>query len=564
MAPSNVVIPFNYRAPDPFTVPTTEARKTVVFTGSLEFLNDQLPPKFFPREALHIDAVTLEEIMANISDENNSRGRTKIQWRTYKASGANWTTDTTFDNPKKDGSNLIGQSLEVFALIVDQIQTEIETLVADADFPDDLGRLFGRILANNTTIGKGKRFNDVTKLPSSFILDTKAGKQTIDPLAEAQSGDWPFDAELIGKMVPVLGVRTTDPDVQQVNISTIGGSNSKIQVTDPNFPQSPYGDDAAGVPGVDVDMTAANRTVFNRINTTGIGAGREDPDMGYGFYAGHALMIEQLRYQPPQVETFPFTKAVIDYASNLFSTTTPNLPWVLSLPVETQIVQNWGLWLIKGNVGVTAGGAFLRAYNNPSAQAGAATQCPFAVFFPPAEVNCSCFTADEAYFLWVSNEQPLVWNDLFLTQIGRGIPKSFGRNTRMKVDVELTGQSSPGAEFRVGVRTSRISNVQSQPFLSIISTKAGTGLDVNIMDRLSELTLYTPGGTDALLAIQISVSTQDSASATCATEAGPFGQFVPESCLNIVSCSAGDFRATVKRLRIEDPALVGDPVSAYQ
>lgn len=134
----------------------------------------------------------------------------------------------------------------------------------------------------------------------------------------------------------------------------------------------------------------------------------------------------------------------------------------------------------------------------------------------------------------------------------------------MIVEVSLAGASSPGARFSVGIRTERISNIQQQPFTTIMTSTTGGTLNVNIMDELASRVSYTPGGTDAILAIIISVATSDSKSAQCDTENGPTGTFVPESCQSVVSCTAGDFSATVRRLRLEDPALVGDPVAAYQ
>lgn len=550
----NTVVPFEYSSPDPFVLPATPE------------------PTFIRREALHIDTATLEEIMFNLTEENNLRGNTKILWRTYKTSGDGWTVKDEFDNPKKSGSNLVGQSVEVFPLIVDQIQTEIETLVDDTNFPDSLGSFFGRTLANNTTVYGPGRFNNITKLPIEVTLHTASGTTIVNPLTEAMAGNWPFDASLIGTLVPILGVSATDPTVQNVRISaTVTGT--EIRVTDPNFPQSPYGeqnDNSGDIPGVDVPMSGINNTVYNRVQIKSLPNSDVevlDPDMGYGYLTGHNMMIEQLRYQPPQIETFPNTRAVKDYASNVFSNTTPNLPWVLSLPVETQITQNWGRWLIKGNAGVTAGGAFLRAYQNPSAQAGSNTQCPFAVFFPPQTVNCSCATGDQAYFLWarksIPGELDLVWNAMSVGNSSRGQQKVFGQHTEMVVEVDLVGASSPNARFTVGIRIARISNIQQQPFTTIISTAIGGTIRVNIMDKLASVIPYTPGGVDAILAIFMAVTTQDSQGAECDTANGPTGTFVPESCKDIVSCSAGDFSATVRRIRLEDPPLVGDPVGAY-
>jgi hypothetical protein len=74
---------------------------------------------------------------------------------------------------------------------------------------------------------------------------------------------------------------------------------------------------------------------------------------------------------------------------------------------------------------------------------------------------------------------------------------------------------------------------------------------------------YTVGGSDSILALQILVQTRSNANWTCDAEDGPGGTFLPETCRDIESCSAGDFRAEVDFLRIYEEKLVGDPVSSY-
>jgi hypothetical protein len=469
----NNIKPFDYSSPSPFALPTIQTQEATTFTGALSFLNSLLPVTLLPREGLSYSAQVFEEAMTNITDEFDKRGLTKPQWRSYKAHATKskkYTTKATFENPTAEGLNLRDQPIEVVPLIVQQIQDEIERLIEDPEYPDDLEGYFARIFANNTIINS-RPWDNVNKLSTSAIILTTSGVQTINPQGNASSGVWPFSAELMGRMVSQMGVFTTDPTRQNIGISKTGEAG-KVEVTDPNFPQSPY---ASTPPGTteDFQFTASNRTVFNRINVSnssqGVGAGKVDPDMGYGYVMGVPPMIEQLRFQPPMVENFPFPKAVQDYASAKFSNTTPNLPWVLSLPIERQIQQNWGFWLIKGQAGVVNGRASLRAYNNPSASDGGRGQCPFSVFFPPPVANCSCSTGDSAFFIWHAAGSGFTIDDLNLIQVGSATPRQFGRNTRLQVGATVTGGAAGTgtlqAFFGVGIRTARITNVNLQPLL---------------------------------------------------------------------------------------------------
>jgi len=577
---------FTYSAPNPFALPTTEVRKTTTFTGGLEFLNDRQPQLLIPREGLEYSSALLEEIMANITAEASARENSLPRWRKYKTGADGRFSFTEFTNPSSTGDNLKNEPVEFFALIVRDIQREIERLVNQTGFGDNLASYFARIFANNT-ICNGSMWNTVTKIPSVVSVNSKSGVQTLNLFQRAQSGLWPLTAELVGNVVPVMGVMTTDPTRQNADISQTGEAGL-IEVTDSNFPQSPYGKvTPSGVPGTvpKFKMTATNRTVYNRINrqnsSLGVGKDLEDPDMGYGYLTTVPHAVQQLRFQPPSIETFPNLVGVQDYASNLISNTSANIAWLRSIPVETQVLENWGLWLIKGQAGVTSGGASLKAYNNPSAAAAAVGNCPFSVFFPPPSSNCSCGTGDDAYFIWHATKTGFVWNELNLLQSPRAQPRQFGRHTRLAVQASLSGgaggSQTKEAFFGLGIRTSRISNVNLQPFHYVIAKyvqgspnvstamPADTAFDVPIMDNLHTIlgNEYRVGGLDNILAIQILIFTRSRASWVCDAQDGPNGTFLPPSCFTVETCSAGDFSAAVKNVRLYEPALVGDVVNAY-
>lgn len=590
MAGGNSSVNFRYSAPNPFVLPTIEARSTSNFAGGLEILNAQSPQILIPREGLEFSSSVIEEIMTNITAEALARGNPAPKWRKYKTGSNGNISFTQFTNPSTAGENLKGEPVEFFALLVRDIQQEIEKLVNQLNYGDNLASYLARIFANNT-ICNGAVWNDITKLPSDLRVNvtdgSSGGANLIDPLANAQAGLWPLPALMLGKLVPKMGVPTTDPTHPNAHISTTGDAG-EIEVTDPNFPQSPYGKvSPSGVPGTipKFKMTAANRTVYNRINTRnssqGVGKDLEDPDQGYGYLTtvGHA--IQQLRFQPPSVETFPNPTGVRDYASNLISNTSPNIAWLQSIPVETQTLQNWGFWLIKGQVGVTGGGASLRAYQNPSAATAAAGNCPFSVFFPPTTSNCSCETGDDAYFIWHATKTGFVWDELNLLQSPRAQPRQFGRHTRLAIDVTLNGGAAGSQNresfFGVGIRTSRISNVNLQPFHYVIAQYVdghsniatampnNTGLDIPIMDNLRTIlgNEYHVGGLDNIIAMQILIFTRSSAKWTCAAQDAPGGSFLPASCFTVETCDAGDFSALVRNVRLYEPPIVGDPVGDY-
>lgn len=586
MGSSNSPRNFTYSAPNPFALPTVEARQSTFFVGGLEILNAQSPQVLIPREGLEYSSSVLEEIMANITAEAKERGNSLPKWRRYKTGSDGRLSFKEFTNPSKSGENLKGEPVEFFALLVRDIQGEIEKLVNQLGFGDNLASYLARIFANNT-ICNGSVWNAVTKLPTTININTSDGVQVINLFQKAQSGQWPFTAELLGKVVSIMGVMTTDPKRQNAEIGQ-DGEAGQIEVTDPNFPQSPYGKvTPSGVPGTvpKFKMTEVNRTVYNRVNiensSLGVGKDLEDPDMGYGYLTTAPHAIQQLRFQPPSIETFPNIVGIQDYASNLISNTSPNIAYLQSLPVETQIFENWGFWLIKGQVGVTGGGASLRAFNNPSAAAAAVGNCPYSVFFPPPSSNCSCSTGDDAYFIWHATKTGFIWDELNLIQSARAQPRQFGRHTRLAVDASLSGgaggSQTKEAFFGVGIRTARISNVNLQPFHYVlakyveghpnISTamQADTGLDVPIMDNLHTIlgNEYRVGGLDNILAMQILLFTRSSAKWTCAAQDGPNGSFLPASCFTVETCNAGSFSAVMNSVRLYEPPLVGDPVSAY-
>jgi len=579
-----------YQSPRPFTLPTVENKQQTTFTGALSFLNQFLPVTSLPREDLEYSASVLEEIMTRITDEFKLRNKNSPEWKKYQGQGSTPTFKAiTFTNPNVKGTNLKDQPVEVFPLIIQDIQEKIIELVNDPLVPDTLGAYFARIFANNTTINGSAFWGNIDKLPSLITINSKDGStKTVSPLSRAQQGKWPLQVSDIEDVVSVIGVHATDITKRNANISTTGEAG-KIEVTDPNFPQSPYGTSPSGVPGTGgIKMTNDNLTVWNRINISdssqGVGADKVDKDMGYTYLAHIGHTIEQVRYQPPSIETFPTDIPIRQYASNSFSNTTPNLPWVLSLPIETQVgPENWGSWLIKGNVGIENNQAFIRAFNNPSAAEGAAGQCPFSVFFPPPVANCACNTSDSAYFIWYAQDSGFTWNELSLFQTGRAQRRFFGRNTRMRITATITGSAGIGdtsiGVFLVGVRTSRVSNVNLQPFHNIIAVDIGdpsnqsapvggsTSLDINIMEQLNKILgsgVYDIGGLDSIEAIKIEVLTRGSATWLCDAEDGPGGRFLPEYCRSIKTCTAGDMTARVSSLEIFEPNLVGDPISAYK
>jgi hypothetical protein len=271
--------------------------------------------------------------------------------------------------------------------------------------------------------------------------------------------------------------------------------------------------------------------------------------------------------------------AVRQYASNLFSNNTPNLAWVQSLPVESQILQNWGFWLIKGNVGVVNGSAFIRAFRTPSAAVGEQAQCPFSVFFPPPTANCGCTTGDSAYFIWHAQNSGFTWNELALFQGNRAKSRFFGRNTRLRVNATITGGPESGdvriGFFGVGIRTTRVSSVNLQPFHYVVRRNTGnvklepalpdTTLDINIMEEMNRILggAYLIGGLDSIEAIQLLVQLSATANWTCDAEDIEGGRVLPSSCFSVKTCKAGDMRATISSLEIYEPALVGDPVALY-
>lgn len=570
----------NYSRPNPFTLPVVEERRdTSGFFGSL--FGNLLPPILIPREGLELSSKVIEEIMLRITQEYQKHGLTPPQWKRYFVQANGNVTSEVF-NPTLDGANIAQMPMEFFPKIVEDIQVAIDALLEDDNVPDSRGSYLARIFANNTTLVL--TWDNFNKLPASLkINSSNGGQETILPQNLAAAGEWPFSVSTVQKIVNVKGVSSTEPSVQNVDISQ---SRGDIEVTDPNFPQSPYGNvTPSGVPGTKgIKMRSSDLTVWDRRNVSnssqGVGAGQEDPDMGYGYIYSVPHIIHQLRYQPPSIETFPNNIAVQQYASNLFSNQTPNLPWVLSLPVETQIAQNLGFWLIKGNVGVQGNAAFIRAFNNPSAAAGAAGQCPFSVFFPPPTANCACGTGDSAYFIWHSSSSGFTWNQLALFQSAKATPRFIGRNTRMRLTGTTSGDAGSGDTtigfVGVGIRTARISNVNLQPFHYVIRTNVGsaklnpnlpnTGFNVNIMEEMNRIHgagVYDIGGLDAIEAIQILVQTSSSANWTCDTEDGPGGSFLPASCFSVKTCSAGDLSLSASSLDIYEPNLVGDPVSAY-
>jgi hypothetical protein len=210
---------------------------------------------------------------------------------------------------------------------------------------------------------------------------------------------------------------------------------------------------------------------------------------------------------------------------------------------------------------------------------GEQAQCPFSVFFPPPTANCGCTTGDSAYFIWHAQNSGFTWNELALFQGNRAKSRFFGRNTRLRVNATITGGPESGdvriGFFGVGIRTTRVSSVNLQPFHYVVRRNTGnvklepalpdTTLDINIMEEMNRILggAYLIGGLDSIEAIQLLVQLSATANWTCDAEDIEGGRVLPSSCFSVKTCKAGDMRATISSLEIYEPALVGDPVALY-
>jgi hypothetical protein len=546
----------SYNKPRPFTVPVIWERQGALGIFSRSTL--------IPRETLHYSASALEEIMVRIDEEYTRRELSKPTWKAYNKTNSNGSLDFDSFGARTNGNNLQNVPVKFFPQIIEDIQDAIDTLIADTRIPDSRAAFLARVFANNTGVPHDG-YTSVSKLKDNIL--TLNG--TLSPLTLAQAGSWPFTSGYI------LGAKTfkgigAEGD-RRVQLGPGG-----IETTDTNYPLPEWGGTIGNAAGFDEPFKSTNRPNFSRINATntslGVGAGKTDYDQGYGYFGHLPHVVQMVRWQPPIVEWFPSNRNPRDFVENVFSRTTPNLNWVLGQPTETLIQQNWGFWLVKGYVGVQDNKALIRAYHNPRAQSGSISQCPFSVFFPPPETECSCGWGESAYFIWFSNTSSFAWNSLSLFQSAgeRAAPKKFGPKTKLKVKIDGTtsgGSSVSLQRFMVGVRTARISSVNLQPFNYVISQPmpfTGT-LSVNLQEKLNEILgeQYPVGGTDQIDALILLVESRSQATWTCQAVDEGQGSFIPSSCLNLVQCTLPDVQVLVDYVHLDEESIQGDPVDDY-
>lgn len=521
------------------------------------------PYDLIPRETLHYSAEALEEIMIAINAEYSSRLMTAPTWKRYKSS----TSDYTRFTPKSDGRTLSTVSVAWFPQYVQDIQDAIDALLEDTSIPDSRANYLARIFCNNTIASIGT-YKSGMQLKDG--ISTPAG--VINPLTDAQNGEWPFTREDLINAIPFKGVGFDKN--QRINVNTGVGS---IETRTGDFPVSEIGTtDADGnIGGIDVPMTASNRpTRGSRTQladtSLGVGEGQPEYDQGYAYLSHVALAVQQLRWQPPQVEFWPNDVAVRDYVSNQYSNTTPALSWFLGQPTETIFGENWGYWLIKGRSGVQNGQALLRIYENPTAAAGSAGQCPFSLWYPPLVINCSCGWTENASFIWYT--PGFRWDGVNWPQTSRGTQKQFGPNTHLKTNI-TSSQADAGANvtskrFSIRVRTARIGDVNNQIFVPIIDVEVPHNgeISVNIQQKLHEYygAQYPIGETDAILAMQILLQAYTSAGWTVDAEFAPGGLRVPAGASTQQLCTIPDITVAVDYVSLDEVEIVGDPVSSYR
>lgn len=563
-----------YSKPTPFVTPAIR----LVDNGVLE------PVSQIPRETLLYSSKALEEIMFYLNEELGLRlgDAGKIRWRKYtRVAGA--TIEFEEFTPQTNGANLRSATLKFFPQYVQDIKNVINRLINDSNVPDTLGEYLTRIFANHTAAGTSSSWKASTKIKDAIkiinfdsITDVGSRLTTIDPLTNIRNATWPFDNNYISQVVPIIGV-TPEGTLQVVD------GPQGIESKDPNWPASVIGaGTTSGVAGFDVNMTRNNRPFrdaqgnpISRVHAVdtsqGVGQGEIDEDQGYTHLAHFPHVVEMLRYQPPKVEWFPRPEAVRDYVSPLSSNTTPNLPWVLAQPVIKGINQNWGDWLVKGNVGFVGTAAQIKALQNEQGDVAVTGQCPFSVFFPPPETTCSCSWTDNAYIIWFSNAETFIWEQKFHEQFGRGDPIPFGPNTVLRCNFstnanaqELTGGvAGKQSSFSIGIRTQRIGSVNLQPFHRIFGPN---DTEVNIQDALEGVSglTYNKGGTDLITAIIIEVQSRDIRTKVVQVQDGPTGSFVPAGSAPV--CELDTITATINNISIAEPVIgeEQDPVDDFQ
>lgn len=552
-----------YSYPRPFVLPT-EWPKDIGFGFFFELID---------RDCLYYSAKTMEEIMAEIATEFARRGWSKPEWKIYKSSSADYDT---FTNPNKNGSHLNNVAVKWFPQYIADIQAEIDILLADVRVPDSRAALMARLFCNNIGVQQNS-YTNVTKLKDGIY--TPNG--TLYPLTRAKAGLWPFTDTYVEECKTWLGI--TSRGAARV-VRDTDGTKAAIRTTDPNWPKSVIGQasgSSSHIDGIDIPMSYSRRpdfSLFPRRESNG----KTDYDEGYGYLAHVPHVVQQVRYQPPMVEWFPKNYPVRHYVSRLYSSTTPNLNWVLAQPITQQVQENWGYWLIQGYTGFS-NGAVLRYYNDPSTASAELGQCPYSLFYPPPTASCSCKGSSTASLIWWAREYPLFrWDEKYYTQNELGSMKPFSKHCKLKikwnksgpgggtnVDKEsfimyiITGQTGIGGGwvklFNIDPTTLSLNEGPSS-YITITSSM----ITVDLQDRLKAVTgWYKTTGTDSIMAIWIAWQAETLAQWQCAAVYTKRGRDLPASCMTQQICAMPDSTNTISYIHLDEEVINGDPVSDY-
>ena len=601
---------YTYAFPHPFTSPVIEATPdpSLLFPLFGTFL-------LKPHDQLYYSGPMIEDIMFKISLEFEFRGKGRQLWNAYKSSPTDFDIFAANGNREATNLNaantLLQYPVKWFPLYVRDIQDRIIELVEDPTWPDTIESAMARIFLNNT-VSFGSRWNNRNRLPDTLPVpapadstNTGEGVVTLEPFSKLATGfPFPADEAHVLSAVPRMGIDfkgqayvnrgtlavNTSDEPEKSNFQ--GNSNNRwprsvigkrriqedVTIVDGSLVDRD-GETVEGVASIHTESAPSDtdegrpeqfRQLASEDSPNAASAGDPDLESGYSWFAHHPAVIEQLRFQPPHVENFDGGATQIrDYTENVFSNQTRNLPWHLSQPIEKVHFSDWGGWLMQGFVGMTGDAMFMRAY--PDQQFNDLfTECPFPVFFPPSEGPCSCGGTVGAYGIWSSSTEALLWNELLIGNSlkNTGAAKLFGPKTRLRIDADVSLESGTGsgggASFTVSIRTQRISSVNLQPFIPVMgigqgATGAGVGpglegsFDINIMEAMNNAySYYEISGLDAILAIQISVTSTSQESGIFPATQGPTGTTAPDVDLG---CAVGTSKATIRKIYLFEPGL---------
>lgn len=611
---------YAYAKPDPFVTPAIELRQAAGDLGSVGGFGGGagvLPVEVYQHDQLMYSGPIIENIMFHISLEHEFRGLGRVTWKAYKTGPNDFDTfiakgSRNQASPFAGANNLSRYPVKFFPLYVRDIQLKIEELVEAEKYPDSLESLMARIFLNNTThtgpttwTGENRLPNQITVPVSEENYDQNVHTENILPMQNIQT-DWAFryDSNHVLGVVPRMGVDfrgqayvnrgklavTTSDSPDKSNFqgnnklqwprSVIGQRRTEedVRIVD-GFLEDKEGSSVDGIdsihiPGIPSDQIDSGRSKqFRQVADEDAvlpgAVGRPDLQSGYSWFAHHPHVLQQLRYQPPHVETWDNKTEVRDYVENVFSNNTPDLPWYFSQPVEKVHDSDWGGWLIQGYGGLQGPGMLLRAYADGQYD-NITTNCPFSVFFPPASSNCTCGAQNTAYGIWAAAGTGFLWNNLFVTNnnTNSGSQKQFGPKTKLILDASFSltagNGSKGGTGWFLGIRTNRISSVNLQPFVPIMGQTFGNTdfgniftnqMEVNLMQAMKfHYPWYEIGGVDQILAIGIFVRSETGEERVVLAQDGPGGSFIPPTNLG---CAMGEAVATCRKLYLFEPAWEG-------